>query len=179
MTAQVAHSNRRASHDSLVDVTMTAQVAHSNRRASHDSLVDVTMTAQVAHSNHRDSLDLTMTADTITNHNPHPQIKQTPRPAISPLRLASSSFTMHRSFGSNDSGLQSNQSRYSPSIRGAASFSLLQDHTQNDATRPKSIPSLLKSHSCNLHPKPPGNNSSNRSSLYNTVRAEGFSITAV
>lgn len=104
-----------------------------------------------------------------------------------PLRQAS--------FGSNDSSLPSSRPTHTTSfkeMRSAMSFSQFLSQTQLSMNHHRSIPSLSESYSYNLDPRHyplqlPRNDSfreesgcdSNRSSLYNTIHSDGYSITAV
>lgn len=127
-------------------------------------LPNVTM----ASSPHLHQPSTTMMA--VTDLHPGPS---SPRNSHLLLRFESSPYPSNhhsfrqRSFVSND-------------MRAAVSFLPLH---QKDITRPHSIPSLCESHSHNLELDPRHLSSrrggSNRSSLYNTVQAEGYSITAV
>ena len=95
--------------------------------------------------------------------------------------FGSSSF--HQSFrqGVFGSGLIPNRSKH---MRGAVSYLQLQSHMQKNLTRPSSIPALHGSHSNTLDSRHlfghhTVHTAGGRSSLYNTVLSDGFSITAV
>lgn len=175
-------------------VTM-ASSPHLNRDPSVTSAPLSTMASP--HLHHHLSATITPSAPlpetTVTMTAATPPGLHVPRTSLrseSPSRLLSLHTFRQRiqSVDSSDSGLLSNPPRYlhaliPTNMRRMVSCSAMQGPVHKNIMRHHSIPSLRESHYCDLDPRHLGSgdsgNESNRSSLYNTVHAEGYSITAV